>query len=581
MFKQCVNIFRTIGKKNQISAFYILILSLIIVLLELITFALIIPAISIPLNNDFINNNSIFIYLNNLTSFELSSFLTLKNVLTLLVLIIVFKLIVLLYFQYKLKQIMWQIQVDINSLIYKYFTLSSLQEIIEAGFANIRRLINSDATLFVTQGFYNYILIFKHLILVIFLFLFLLQIDNKTTLLIFLFLSSFILIYNSLLKRRAVSLSIKFREFLQYKQHNVNDTILGIREVKLFNYEDEVVNLFKKNENKLAKIDIEQSIFALLPKLLLELLVILGVALFIFFLVANGYDLVEILPKLALFFLVFLRSLPLSVGINNCLLAIKYSKVQIDEIIFQLAELKKKKYIINNTSGKQFDLSKSKKLILKNVSFGYNKEQNIFSNLNIELNENKIIGIQGDNGSGKSTLVDLIAGFLKPTNGSIIFNGQNIHSNLKDWRKLIGYVSQSQFLTSDTIKNNITFSQNQEVDETKFEEAITKSGVKDFVDKISKGFNSQVGDLGLKLSGGQKQRIAIARVLYKSPEIIILDEPTSAQDNKIETYFLNVIQELKFKKIIILISHSPNIHSICDENFRVENKNLIKIEKNS
>ena len=372
-------------------------------------------------------------------------------------------------------------------------------------------------------------------------------------------------------------MSIKLREFLQYKQKNVNDTILGIREIKLFNYEDNVVNFFKKNENKLAKIDIQRAIFALLPKLLLELLAVLGLAFFIFFLVASGNDLIEILPKLGLFFLVFLRSLPLSVAINNSLLVIKFSTVQIDEVISQLAELKKKKYIIYNTAGQSFNLSKNKKLILKNVSFGFNKDQNIFSNLNIEFNENKIIGIQGDNGSGKSTLVDLIAGFLKPNIGSIIFNGQDIHSNLKDWRKLIGYVSQSQFLTSDTIKNNITFSQNQEIDEIKFEEAITKSGVKDFVDKISKGFNSQVGDLGLKLSGGQKQRIAIARVLYKSPEIIILDEPTSAQDNKIESYFLNVIKELKLKKIIILISHSPKIHSICDENYRIENNNLVKI----
>ncbi len=576
MLSQFLEVLKVIGRKNRISAIYILIVSLILVLLELITFTLIIPVISIPLNNDFINNNSIFIYLNKLTSFELSSFLTLNNVLVLLVIIIAFKLLVMLYFQYKLKKIVWQIQVDINSSIYKYFTLSSLQEIIEAGFDNIRRMINTDATQF-THGFYNYIMIFKHLILVIFLFLFLLQIDTKTTLLIFLFLSSFILIYNLILKKRAVSLSIKNREFHQYKQKNVNDTILGIREIKLFNYEDNVVNFFKKNENKLAKIDIQRAIFALLPKLLLELLAVLGLAFFIFFLVANGNDLIEILPKLGLFFLVFLRSLPLSVAINNSLLVIKFSTVQIDEVILQLAELKKKKYIIYNTTGQSFNLSKSKKLILKNVSFGYNQDQNIFSNLNIEFNENKIIGIQGDNGSGKSTLVDLIAGFLKPNIGSIIFNGQDIHSNLKDWRQLIGYVSQSQFLTSDTIKNNITFSQNQEIDQIKFEEAITKSGVKDFVDKISKGFNSQVGDLGLKLSGGQKQRIAIARVLYKSPEIIILDEPTSAQDNKIESYFLNVIKELKLKKIIILISHSPKIHSICDENYRIENNNLVKI----
>ena len=147
---------------------------------------------------------------------------------------------------------MWQIQVDINSSIYKYFTLSSLQEIIEAGFENVRRLINTDATQF-TQGFYQYILICKHLILVIFLFLFLLQIDTKITLLSFLFLSSFILIYNLILKKRAVSLSIKNREFRQYKEKNVNDAILGIREIKLFNYEDTVVNFSKKMKINLQK----------------------------------------------------------------------------------------------------------------------------------------------------------------------------------------------------------------------------------------------------------------------------------------------------------------------------------------
>ena len=173
--------------------------------------------------------------------------------------------------------------------------------------------------------------------------------------------------------------------------------------------------------------------------------------------------------------------------------------------------------------------------------------------------------------------MDLIAGFLKPSSGNIFFNGQNIQDNIKDWRKLIGYVSQSHFLTSDTIKNNIIFSQDQPFDENKFENAIIKSGVKDFVSKMPKGIESEIGDLGLKLSGGQKQRVTIARVLYKSPEIIILDEPTSAQDNKVEDYFLKVIKQLKLNKIIILISHSQNIHAICDENYRVKDKTLIKI----
>ena len=91
------------------------------------------------------------------------------------------------------------------------------------------------------------------------------------------------------------------------------------------------------------------------------------------------------------------------------------------------------------------------------------------------------------------------------------------------------------------------------------------------------GIDSEIGDLGLKLSGGQKQRVTIARVLYKDSKIIILDEPTSSQDYKIEDYFLNVINELKKDKIVIIISHSKLIHAVCDVNYRVENKKLIKV----
>ena len=161
MYNQFKNVLGTIGRKNQISAIYIIIISLIIIFFELISFALIIPAISITLKSDYLINNSIFIFFDKRTSLDLAIFLDLHNVLILLVLTILLKLIFLLYFQYKLRKIMWQVKVDINSLIYKYFTIISIQEILEAGFANVRRLINSDATLFVTQGFYNYILLIK------------------------------------------------------------------------------------------------------------------------------------------------------------------------------------------------------------------------------------------------------------------------------------------------------------------------------------------------------------------------------------------------------------------------------------
>ena len=577
MFSQILKILKAIGYRNQISALYIILLSFFVILLELISFTLIIPVLSITLDNDILNSIPIFGFFKKVLPVEFEDYFTLKNILGMMVMVIFIKTILSLYSNYKLSLVMWQIRVDINSKIYKYFTVISLSEIINIGFSTIRRLINSDATLFVTQGFYNYILLCKNFILLIVLFFFLSQIDTEATLAIFIFLGFFVLVYNKLIKNTAASLAIKFRNFSEYKLKNVNDTIMGIREVKLFNNENMMVDLFKRNETELSKVDIKKNIFNLIPKLLLEFFVVLGVAILVIVLDSKGYSLVYLLPKLALFFLVFLRTLPIAIGINSSLIGIKYSKLQIDEVINQLSILKENKDIVIHENLKKFNIQKSKELELKDVSFSYDKKNKIFENLNVKFYENKLVGIQGENGSGKSTLVDLIAGFLKPSTGSISINSQDIHNNIKDWRKLIGYVSQTPFLTSNTIKNNIIFSTEKTIDEKRFENSIIQSGVKDFLKKTPNGIESQIGDLGLKLSGGQKQRITIARVLYKDPKIIILDEPTSAQDNKIEDYFLKIINELKKDKIIIIISHSKNIHDVCDINYKVENKNLVKV----
>ena len=577
MFSQILKILKAIGYRNQISALYIILISFFVILLELISFTLIIPVLSITLDNDILNSIPIFGFFKKVLPVEFEDYFTLKNILGMMVMVIFIKTILSLYSNYKLSLVMWQIRVDINSKIYKYFTVISLSEIINIGFSTIRRLINSDATLFVTQGFYNYILLCKNFILLIVLFFFLCQIDTEATLAIFIFLGFFVLVYNKLIKNTAASLAIKFRNFSEYKLKNVNDTIMGIREVKLFNNENMMVDLFKRNETELSKVDIKKNIFNSIPRLLLEFFVVLGVAILVIVLDSKGYSLVYLLPKLALFFLVFLRTLPIAIGINSSLIGIKYSKLQIDEVINQLSILKEYKDIVIHENLKKFNIQKTKELELKNVSFSYDKKNKIFENLNVKFYENKLVGIQGENGSGKSTLVDLIAGFLKPSTGSISINRQDIHNNIKDWRKLIGYVSQTPFLTSNTIKNNIIFSTEKTIDEKRFENSIIQSGVKDFLKKTPNGIESQIGDLGLKLSGGQKQRITIARVLYKDPKIIILDEPTSAQDNKIEDYFLKIINELKKDKIIIIISHSKNIHDVCDINYKVENKNLVKV----
>ena len=581
MFNQLLKILKTVGIRNQISAAYIVLLTFLIVFLELLSFTLLIPAISILLDVTSLDNNRILIFIKSMFIFDTQSYYTLNNIIISIVLVISLKLVLLLYFEYKLGRVMWQIQVDINTKIYRYFTIIPLPEMIKSGMSRVRRLISTDATLFVRQGFYNYILLIKNLILFTALFYFLLQIDIKATIIIFLSASAFVLLFNKIFRNQSIVLSKLFKQLTEFKHNNVNETILGIREIKLFNNEEIVTDIFEKNERKISVADIQKKVINKIPRLLLEFLVVVALAIFIYFFNKESQNIIDILPKVTLLALVLLRVMPVATGINGNLLAIKYSKVPIDDVIERLISLENQELEKANNSNKLFNLKKNQKLELKHMSFSHNKEaKNIFKNLNVEFEENKITGIQGDNGSGKSTLVDLVAGFLKPTSGSILFNEQSIFDNLKEWRKIIGYVSQMHFLKNDTIKNNIVFSGNNKIDQGKLEEVITQSGVKDFLHKMSDGIDTEVGDLGIKLSGGQKQRITIARVLYRNPKIIILDEPTSAQDNKIEKSFLNVIQKIKNEKIIILISHSKFIHSICDINYRVENNTLIKVKNN-
>ena len=568
--------FKAISRRNQLSAIYLLILLFAIVFFELASFTLIIPALSILLESNILENNNIFIFLQNSLEVDLIQFLTLEKVLFSITILITIKVILLLYFEYKIGKVLWQTQMDINTKIYKHFTILSFKEIVDIGYNRMRRLIGTDATLFVTQGLFNYILLIKNILLIFFLFLFLFQIDQKITVSIFLFLSIFIFIFSKLLRGKAILLSKKDRELTQYKHKNINETITGIREVKLFNNEDIVTRLFLENEKKLSKNAILKLIYNKLPRTFLEFFIVLGISIITYVFVSKGNSFVDILPEISIFMLVILRSIPIATDTNNRLLSIKYVKIQIDEIISYLNKIKLSQNSIVINHKIKYDLKENNKLEFKNVSFEYNNSKKIFENLNVEFIDNNIIGIQGDNGSGKSTLVDLIAGFLKPQKGIIEFNNVNIFENLKAWRDNLGYVSQSQFLTNDTIKNNIIFSNDNFIDHERFEEAIELSGVKLILPNMSNGLDTYVGDMGMKLSGGQKQRITIARVFYRNPKIIILDEPTSAQDNKIEKSFMEVLKKIKKDKIIIIISHSKNIHSICDLNFKVENEKLIK-----
>ena len=181
------------------------------------------------------------------------------------------------------------------------------------------------------------------------------------------------------------------------------------------------------------------------------------------------------------------------------------------------------------------------------------------------------VGIIGKTGSGKSTLINLLIGLLKPSEGEVKADELNINSNLPEWYKKIGYVPQSVYLTDDTIRKNIAFGLREDnIDDALIKQAVEKASLNKFINNLSNGLETIVGEKGIRLSGGQQQRIGIARALYRDPEILILDEATSSLDQSTEKKIMESIQFLKRTKTLIIITHRISTVKNCDKIFFID-----------
>ena len=219
--------------------------------------------------------------------------------------------------------------------------------------------------------------------------------------------------------------------------------------------------------------------------------------------------------------------------------------------------LKEHKEIIGQIEAKEF----SKKIKLDNVHYKYNKDsEDVISGLSLNIPIKKSIAFVGESGGGKSTLADLLTLMLKPSRGSVIIddlNGNKI--NQKTWRKQIGYVSQEAVIFDDTIANNICIWIGNPGNDKKLLESIKNAAIEANLDSVINslpdGYNTIVGDRGVRLSGGQRQRLFIARELFRRPNLLILDEATSSLDSESEKAIQRSIDALKGKMTIVIIAH--------------------------
>jgi ABC-type multidrug transport system fused ATPase/permease subunit len=210
-------------------------------------------------------------------------------------------------------------------------------------------------------------------------------------------------------------------------------------------------------------------------------------------------------------------------------------------------------------------LSFEREICFRDVEFSYDDGQSIIKSLNLTIPCGQSLGIMGPSGGGKSTFVDLLTGLLQPGQGTILVDDSELtFDNADQWQRSIGYVPQFPYIFDGTLAENVAFGlPRSEINREQILNVCQMAAI-DFIDQLPEGIDSMIGERGVRLSGGQRQRIAIARALYRNPELIIFDEATSALDEEKDAEIRQLLFRLKGKRTLIVVSHRPSTIADCD-----------------
>lgn len=211
-------------------------------------------------------------------------------------------------------------------------------------------------------------------------------------------------------------------------------------------------------------------------------------------------------------------------------------------------------------------------IAIRSLSFGYRDDHKVLSNINLTIAKGERIGFVGRTGSGKTTLLDLLMSLLEPTEGTIEIDGATLTDlNRASWQAQIAHVPQAIYLTDSSIAANIAFGEEPaQIDMKRIRAAARQAQIEEFVLALPEGFETEVGERGIRLSGGQRQRIGIARSLYKRANVLVFDEATSALDNETEAALMETIDGLGRELTVFIIAHRLSTVANCDRVIRLE-----------
>ena len=441
----------------------------------------------------------------------------------------------------------------------------------------ISKTILSETDVAIGQAISPAITLITSSILTIFLVGFLIMLDPILALILACTFGGFYGIIYILIRKYISKLGTERLKANSKRFQTASEIIGGIKELKVLGREKIYFNSFQDASYRFSHYTSLSRIFSIIPQFLIEVLAFGALLVMALYALAKGSgDIGTLLPTLGLYALGTLKLKPAINNIYSSLSTIKFGAPAIENIIKDFKEIDDISVNIKNNE-KRLELKNT--LEIKDICFKYpNTSQLALKNINILIEANTTVGIIGTTGAGKSTLVDLILGLVYPSSGTVLIDTIRLEqSTRRQWQNSIGYVPQSIFLADDTISSNIAFGIDKDLinmDQVKKVAEMVQVG--EFISSLEEGYETIIGERGVRLSGGQRQRLGIARALYHDPELLVLDEATSALDNKTEAEVMKAIDGMNGSKTIIMIAHRLSTLDRCNTIIKLESGEIIE-----
>lgn len=367
----------------------------------------------------------------------------------------------------------------------------------------------------------------------------------------------------------------------------IDENLGGVREIKVFNKGKYFINEFSELTYEFYRTILLSSVVKAFSKPFLEVIIVGLMIVFVLFLIKKQEaNIGELAGFLTLYGAAGYRMMPLFDRLLSSFAGLRFSAKSVDLIT---SDLKRNLTVKDLNEEGKFEFNHN--IQLKNIHHKYTGyDEYSLRDINLNISKNNSIGIIGASGSGKTTIANILIGLLKPEQGELSVDGNLItDANIAMWKNNIGYVSQDIFLLDKTVTENIAFGvQTKDIDNEKVKNSAKISNIHEFIiDELPNGYNTLIGERGVRLSGGQKQRLAIARALYNDPDVLILDEATSALDGKTEQIVSEAIDKLAHKKTLIIIAHRFSTIKACEQIYVFKQGSIVangtyeELEKNN